>query len=596
MLTRRWLLLAQGGCPLQTPFTGGMPTLAGCQAAAAPIAGKNRLKRLIKFFMKQLITFVCLLIAGFAAAQDSIEDLKKQLQQAGSSKEKMYLNYQLAEAYLRRETETSIDYAKRAYQLATDINNPAMGAESAFLAARGYERDRNERNAEVWYRTALAKAKEAGDSDLIIKSVERRSRLAEKDRNYRKAYQIVEEAFNYFSQNGTSISDLERKFEQQRQALAQERQRLQSEVNRLSEEKELLTSDRDQLQQQQQQLVQEKQQVEKEVNRKEERLADVSAAKARADSLAEINKKRYEKLSAAEAKREAVLQAQKADLAEAKLEAERSRREAERSREQRNQLLILAGSGILLTLLLLILFLISRRNRRQLKEKSRIIEQEKERSNELLLNILPANIAQELKEYGKAQTRKYDEVTVLFSDFKNFSKISEQLTPEELVEELDRCFKGFDFILGNYPEIEKIKTIGDAYMCASGLDDRKTMPASMIKAALEMQEYLEEQKQERVRLGKPFFEARIGIHTGPVVAGVVGVNKFAYDIWGDTVNTAARMESNGQEGRVNVSEATYNLIKYQFDCEYRGKVQAKNKGLIDMYFVKGARAGAAVPA
>lgn len=596
MLTRRWLLLAQGGCPLQTPFTGGMPNLAGCQAAAAPIAGKNRLKRLIKFFMKQLITFVCLLIAGFAAAQDSIEDLKKQLQQAGSSKEKMYLNYQLAEAYLRRETETSIDYAKRAYQLATDINNPAMGAESAFLAARGYERDRNERNAEVWYRTALAKAKEAGDSDLIIKSVERRSRLAEKDRNYRKAYQIVEEAFNYFSQNGTSISDLERKFEQQRQALAQERQRLQSEVNRLSEEKELLTSDRDQLQQQQQQLVQEKQQVEKEVNRKEERLADVSAAKARADSLAEINKKRYEKLSAAEAKREAVLQAQKADLAEAKLEAERSRREAERSREQRNQLLILAGSGILLTLLLLILFLISRRNRQQLKEKSHIIEQEKERSNELLLNILPANIAQELKEYGKAQTRKYDEVTVLFSDFKNFSKISEQLTPEELVEELDRCFKGFDFILGNYPEIEKIKTIGDAYMCASGLDDRKTMPASMIKAALEMQEYLEEQKQERVRLGKPFFEARIGIHTGPVVAGVVGVNKFAYDIWGDTVNTAARMESNGQEGRVNVSEATYNLIKYQFDCEYRGKVQAKNKGLIDMYFVKGARAGVAVPA
>ncbi len=547
--------------------------------------------------MKQLITFVCLLIAGFAVAQDSIEDLKKQLQQASGSKEKMYLNYQLAEAYLRRETETSIDYAKRAYQLATDINNPAMGAESAFLAARGYERDRNERNAEVWYRTALAKAKEAGDSDLIIKSVERRSRLAEKDRNYRKAYQIVEEAFNYFSQNGTSISDLERKFEQQRQALAQERKRLQSEIDRLSEEKELLSSDRDQLQQQQQRLVQEKQQVEQEVNKKEERLADVSEAKERADSIARLKETEVKQLSRQKLEQQAVLDAQEAELATATLEAERSRREAERSREQRNQLLILAGSGILLTLLLLILFLISRRNRRQLKEKSRIIEQEKERSNELLLNILPANIAQELKEYGKAQTRKYDEVTVLFSDFKNFSKISEQLTPEELVEELDRCFKGFDFILGNYPEIEKIKTIGDAYMCASGLDDRKTMPGSMIKAALEMQEYLEEQKQERVRLGKPFFEARIGIHTGPVVAGVVGVNKFAYDIWGDTVNTAARMESNGQEGRVNISEATYNLIKYQFDCEYRGKVQAKNKGLIDMYFVKGARVGAvAVPA
>lgn len=546
--------------------------------------------------MRLLIIFACCLFVGFAFGQDSIEDLKKQLEQAGSSKEKMYLHYDLAEAYLRSNTEASIEQAKLAHRLATEINNSSMGAEAAFLAGRGYERDRDERNAEVWYRTALVKAKDAGDSDLIIKSVERRSRLAEKDRNYRKAYQIVEEAFNYFSQNGTSISDLERKYEQQRKALDQERQRLQAEIDRLSEEKNLLSSDRDQLQQQQQRLVQEKQQVEQEVNKKEERLADVSAAKAKADSLAEINKKKFEKLSATEAQREAVLQAQKADLAEAKLEAERSRREAERNKEQRNQLLILASSGVLLTLLLLVLFLISRRNRRQLKDKNRMIEQEKERSNELLLNILPANIAEELREYGKAQTRKYDEVTVFFSDFINFSRISEQLSPEELVEELDRCFKGFDFIIGNYPEIEKIKTIGDAYMCASGLDDRKTMPGSMIKAALEMQEYLEEQKQERMRLGKPYFEARMGIHTGPVVAGVVGVNKFAYDIWGDTVNTASRMETNGQVGRVNISEATYNLIKYQFDCEYRGKVQAKNKGLIDMYFVKGARAGAAVSA
>ncbi|MEQ8706804.1 MAG: adenylate/guanylate cyclase domain-containing protein [Phaeodactylibacter sp.] len=545
--------------------------------------------------MRLLIIFTFCCFAGLAFGQNTIEDLKKQLQEAGSTKEKMYLTYDLAEAYLRSNTETSIEYAKRAYQLATDINNANMGAEAAFLVGRGYERDRNERNAEVWYRTALAKAKEAGDSDLIIKSVERRSRLAEKDRNYRKAYQIVEEAFNYFSQNGTSISDLERKYEQQRNALDQERQRLQSEINRLSDEKDLLSTDRDQLQQQQQRLVKEKKEVEQEVSQKEERLADVSAAKLRADSLAEINKKKYEKLSATEAQREAVLQAQKADLAEAKLEAERSRREAERNEEQRDQLMILAGSGILLTLLLLVLFLISRRNRRQLKDKNRVIEQEKERSNELLLNILPANIAEELREYGKAQTRKYEEVSVMFSDFKNFSRISEQLSPEELVEELDRCFKGFDFIIGNYPEIEKIKTIGDAYMCASGLNDRKTMPASMIKAALEMQEYLEEQKQERMRLGKPYFEARIGVHTGPVVAGVVGVNKFAYDIWGDTVNTASRMETNGQPGRVNISEATYNLIKYQFDCEYRGKVQAKNKGLIDMYFVKGVRANATVP-
>ena len=159
---------------------------------------------------------------------------------------------------------------------------------------------------------------------------------------------------------------------------------------------------------------------------------------------------------------------------------------------------------------------------------------------------------------------------------------------------VSKCFKGFDFILSQYEDLEKIKTIGDAYMCASGLSERKGLPNNMIKEALEMQAFLEEQKQERIRLGKPFFEARIGIHTGPVVAGVVGVKKFAYDIWGDTVNTAARVEANCQPGKVNISETTYKLIKYAFECTHRGKVEAKNKGLLDMYYVERELVGAAV--
>lgn len=546
--------------------------------------------------MKNLLIFACLLLSGLTAvAQESIEELKQQLEKASSSKEKMYLNYQLGDAYLRVNTETSIEYAKRAHNLASEQRNNATASQAAFLVGLGYERARNDRNAEVWYRTSLARAKDAGDSDLIIKSVERLSRLAEKDRNYRKAYQIVEEAFNYFSQSGTSISDLERKYERQRAALQQERDRLQGEIDRLGQEKDELSSTRDRLQERQQQLVQEKRNVEREVTQKDERLADVSAAKERADSMTQIKEREVKQLSRENLEREAVLSAQKAELAQAQLEAEQSRSAAEQNKAQRDQLLILASSGILLTLLLLVLFLISRRNRRSLKDKNRLIEEERERSDELLRNILPANIAAELKQYGQATTRKYEEATVLFSDFKNFSKIAEQLSPEELVEELDRCFKGFDFIIGHYEEIEKIKTIGDAYMCASGLNDRKVMPGNMIKAALEMQEFLEEQKQEKIRLGKPYFEARIGVHTGPVVAGVVGVTKFAYDIWGDTVNIASRMETNSQPGRVNISEATYNLVKYQFECEYRGKMQAKNKGMIDMYFVKGERARVAVP-
>ena len=547
--------------------------------------------------MKRLLILLCCFAPlSLLLGQQSIEELKQELKKANSTKEKMYLNYELGNAYLRVDEEVSIDYSKKAFNQATDLNNPRLGAQAAYLVGRGYERDRNERNADVWYRTAQAKAKQAGDLDLIVKSVQRRGRLAGKERGYRDAYQIYEDAFNYFSQKGTSISDLESKFERQKAALAQERKRLQSEIDRLSQERDQLSSDRDRLQRQQQKLVQEKRRVEEEVSQKEERLADVSQAKERADSIAETKQKEVKQLSRQKLEQEAVLKAREAELAKATLEAERNRNRAEQNKAQRDRLLILAASGVLLTMLLLILFLVSRRSRRRLKDKNRIIQEEQERSNELLLNILPKPIADELKEYGKAKPRKYKDATVLFSDFKNFSKISEQLTPEELVEDLDKSFKAFDFIISQYEDIEKIKTIGDAYMCASGLSDRRNLPNNIIRAAIEMQQFLDEQKQEKIRLGKPYFEARIGIHTGPVVAGVVGVNKFAYDIWGDTVNIASRVESNGQEGRVNISEATYSLVKYNFECEYRGKVQAKNKGLIDMYFVKKERQGAAVTA
>ena len=212
----------------------------------------------------------------------------------------------------------------------------------------------------------------------------------------------------------------------------------------------------------------------------------------------------------------------------------------------------------------------------------------------LLFVVLPIVELQLLIKAGVAWGWPTTLATVLFTDFKNFTRISELLSPEELVEELDKCFKAFDFIIGQYEDIEKIKTIGDAYMCASGLTERRVMPNSIVKAALEMQLFLEEQKQERMRIGKPYFEARIGIHTGPVVAGVVGVKKFAYDIWGDTVNTASRVESNSAPGRVNISETTYNLVRYKFECEYRGKVEAKNKGQIDMYYVNRELSGALV--
>ncbi|MBK7554408.1 MAG: adenylate/guanylate cyclase domain-containing protein [Flavobacteriales bacterium] len=215
------------------------------------------------------------------------------------------------------------------------------------------------------------------------------------------------------------------------------------------------------------------------------------------------------------------------------------------------------------------------------------IGKEKKRSEELLLNILPAEVAEELKAKGEADAKQIDQVTVLFTDFKGFTAMSELLSPKELVADIHECFSAFDRIMEKHG-IEKIKTIGDAYMAAGGLPTpNDTHALDVVKAALEIKEFIAAGKARKVAAGVPYFEIRIGIHTGPVVAGIVGVKKFAYDIWGDTVNTASRMESSGEVGHVNISEATYELVKNEPGLTFtsRGKVQAKGKGEMEMYFV-----------
>jgi class 3 adenylate cyclase len=218
-------------------------------------------------------------------------------------------------------------------------------------------------------------------------------------------------------------------------------------------------------------------------------------------------------------------------------------------------------------------------------ERTAEVNRQKEQIEQLLLNILPAQTAEELKATGKSKARSYQLVTVLFADIKDFTLIGESLSPETLVAEIDYYFRTFDNIISKY-DIEKIKTIGDAYMCAGGLPNPSSAnPVEVVQAALEMQQFVQDTKQERLISGLPYFEIRIGLHSGPVVAGIVGHKKFAYDIWGDTVNTAARMESCSEAGKVNISGTTYALIKDHFACTHRGKVEAKNKGQIDMYFV-----------
>lgn len=221
----------------------------------------------------------------------------------------------------------------------------------------------------------------------------------------------------------------------------------------------------------------------------------------------------------------------------------------------------------------------------ELEIKGKDLQKEKEKSEKLLLNILPAKIAEELKEKNYAAPRYYEKVTVLFTDFKGFTTIAEKMTPEEIIGELNTIFSEFDRICKEY-NLEKIKTIGDAYMCAGGIPEPNTTNATdAVYAALEMQQYMGTLAEKKKARGEHYFELRLGINTGAIVAGVVGESKFAYDIWGDAVNLASRMESGGEPGRVNISENTYEIIKDNFDCSYRGKITVKNKGEVDMYFV-----------
>ena len=220
------------------------------------------------------------------------------------------------------------------------------------------------------------------------------------------------------------------------------------------------------------------------------------------------------------------------------------------------------------------------------KERTAEVVKQKEKSDELLLNILPSEVADELKEKGYTTAKSFDEVTVLFSDIKGFTNVAEKMTAQELVKEINTYFSVFDGIIQKYG-LEKIKTIGDAYVAAGGLPEKNSATVqNVVEAAIAMQQAIEKLKQERVTSNKPHFELRIGIHTGPVVAGVVGIKKFQYDIWGDTVNLAARMEQSGVPGKINISQHTYELVKEQFNCVHRGKIEAKNKGEIDMYFVE----------
>lgn len=220
----------------------------------------------------------------------------------------------------------------------------------------------------------------------------------------------------------------------------------------------------------------------------------------------------------------------------------------------------------------------------EIQLQNKTLEIERQKSEVLLLNILPEEVALELKEKGKTQSKFFDSVTILFTDFKDFTKLSEKVSSTELIEELNYCFKEFDRIISKYG-IEKIKTIGDAYMAVSGLPVKDEKHAiKMVYAALEIRDFMEEYKQKRISEGKEYFEMRIGINSGEVVAGIVGIKKFSYDVWGTAVNLAAEMEVNGSIGKVNISENTYKLVHKNFSTELRPEKLEDSQ--VNMYFAE----------
>ena len=252
-----------------------------------------------------------------------------------------------------------------------------------------------------------------------------------------------------------------------------------------------------------------------------------------------------------------------------------------------------AAYGILFLILLFLFqqwrFLSYRRAESRISERMELkiqnLAAEKERSDKLVAEFLTKKTADQIRSKGKAKWEKYERATVLFSDIQGFTKIAEEMNPEKLIDELDTFFFHFDSVVEKY-NIEKIKTIGDAYMAAGGIPlKNSTNPVEVVLAALEMQSYMQQLKSTRAKI----WDLRIGIHTGPVIAGVVGHKKITYDIWGDTVNTASRMESSGTPGKINISGITYGMVKDYFICEYRGKLPVKYKGNIDMYYVNGLR-------
>ncbi|MCC6726172.1 MAG: hypothetical protein IT258_16815 [Saprospiraceae bacterium] len=531
---------------------------------------------------KSFLSFILLLFYfGLLAQSDAIKSLEKTtLKVTGED----YINNALTLAdwlYNENFFEKSVEWAENAEDAAKKLKHNEYRAIS--LNQKGKSLMKMEGRRQAMKTKAFKSFEESNglttDAALKLDNLQNMKALAtalDKKKDLEKIQREIavlnggsdEIAAN--SEGGGFLSRRKKAQEEMEKAKAQN-QELVTEVNNLSTEKASLAKQQAQLKDL--------------IAAKEAAIQNMTAAQIKQQLLFSEQERLLDSLhfvgamdSMQLAQKDMVVQQQQAEL-------QQKQAEIDLRNSQRNLLMAVVGIVAILGGALLLRYFTLSKHHAVLSEKNKIIEEERKRSEELLLNILPATIADELKKNGAAAARRYENATVLFTDFKGFSAISKQLSPEKLVNDLDYAFKNFDRIIGEFG-LEKIKTIGDAYMCAGGIpDDGSGHPRDVVKAALAIQQFLESWNREKQKAGESAFEARIGIHTGPLVAGVVGSRKFAYDIWGDTVNVASRMESTGDAGKVNISASTFAFVKNDFKCEFRGKVPAKNVGEIEMYFV-----------
>lgn len=452
------------------------------------------------------------------------------------------------------------------------------------LAVLCREEDKTDRSM-AWADKAFVAARSEGWKDLQAMALMEKARTTSRaagplhvQRNL-KAYKWWEEAYHTATALSlrhealTGMGDLAGLLGRRREVMALERKLVQAGGARLMARLDSLESQKEVLRDSQVVL-------EQVIREKEDAIRNMSQAQMRQQLMLAERERLLDSLRYRQA-------ADSLGIAQRDLRLERQAAALALKDSQRKLFLALAGLGLLLTATLLYRYHASRRHNAVLASKNALIEAERQRAENLLHNILPAPVARELQETGIAAARRHGEVSVLFSDFTGFSTFSRGLAPENLVRDLDHAFRGFDEIVQRH-RLEKIKTIGDAYMCAGGLSEPDPDHAvRMVRAALDFMAFLADWNRDRSAAGLFPFVARIGIHTGPVVAGVVGSKKFAYDIWGETVNIAARMETASEPGRITLSAATHALVAGHFRCTPRGLLTARNIGEVEAYFVDG---------